>query len=84
MIFFLVYLPVLIAFALIFHLLLPTQGSYSDPGTSFLKVKDSEYRSYLDLQISQRIISMLLYQFYCVEMIIPHKYNDYENKSVSL
>ena len=37
-IFFLVYLPLLMAFAFIFYLLLPSNDMYSDPVTSFLKV----------------------------------------------
>ena len=38
MIFLFIYSPVLIAFALIFHLLLPSQETYQDPLTSLLKV----------------------------------------------
>ena len=51
MIFFLVYLPVLIAFTLIFHLLLPSTDAFTNPGTSLLKVMammigELEYGSY--------------------------------------
>ena len=50
-VFFLVYLPVLIAFTLIFHLLLPSADAFTNLGTSLLKVLammigELEYGSY--------------------------------------